>query len=254
MDLFGLSRFLDRDIEEWQLATWEWLMRHLGGVARLKQTPLVTPTRDFFPPTDLKGHERAEHTFNYVKAAMGMEAWSCDLIAKERAPQGAQVAEFVMLQSRGAADGTFSVDKGRVTISYASDLVANPHQLVSTLAHELAHYLLASVTEAPPGGWELHELATDLTVAYAGFGVFGANTAFHFQQFQDAGRQGWRSQRRGYLSEESWALALAVFLALSERRGSADTWLKGDVRNLVGKADRYLARRPERLAPLLAID
>ncbi len=228
-------------------------MRSLGGMAALRDTALVTPSRDFFPPTEAVGHERALHMFQCVKSAMGMEDWTCGLVANEGPPPSAQVGEFLTLQTPGSAAGTFSAKDGVVTITYASDLVDDPHRLVSTLAHELAHYLLSKVEEEPPGGWELHELATELTVAYTGFGIFGANTAFHFEQFQEAGRQGWRSQRNGYLSNETWVLALATFLSLTKRRGQADKWLKPDVAALLPKADRHLARRPDLLEPLLAI-
>ncbi len=138
-----------------------------------------------------------------------------------------------------------------MTITYASDLLSQPAALVATLAHELAHYLLATVKEEPPGGLELHELATDLTVAFAGFGVFGANSAFAFEQFGQAGRQGWRSQRRGYLSERTWSLALATFLVLSEQPGAADQWLKPGVRDMVSEASRYLAKHRNLLEPLI---
>ncbi len=60
-------------------------------------------------------------------------------------------------------------------------------------------------------------------------------------------------QRNGYLSNETWVLALATFLSLTKRRGQADKWLKPDVAALLPKADRYLARRPDLLEPLLAI-
>jgi len=39
--LLGPSTFLERDLEEWTLETWAWLMRNLGGAARLEATPLV---------------------------------------------------------------------------------------------------------------------------------------------------------------------------------------------------------------------
>ena len=57
--LFGGGRFLDEDLEDWQLETWAWLMRHLGGMAHLAGTPLVLPTKDFFPPSGAEGHDKA---------------------------------------------------------------------------------------------------------------------------------------------------------------------------------------------------
>ena len=247
MALFRKSAFLDRDTEAWHFAAWAWLLRNLG--ADLGRTPLVLPTKDFFPPTKLTGHERALHAFDCVKSAMGMADWPCELVVDDGPPDAQEVGEFFTVQTPGRPAGTFSVKGQQVTIVYAAGLVKEPIHLVATFAHELAHYLLAPVEEEPPGGWDLHELATDLTVAYCGFGVFGANAAFQFDRFQDYGRQGWRSRRSGYLSERTWALALATFLALTDRRGAADEWLKPGLRDVVRAAEKYLAKNPGLLDP-----
>ncbi len=246
MLLFGKSAFLDRDVEAWHFETWAWLLRNLGrdGFAH---TPLVLPTRDFFSPTKATGHERALHAFDCVKAAMGMTKWPCELVADEGPPGAQEVGEFFTLQTPGRPAGTFTAKDGVATIMYAADLVKEPIHLVATFAHELSHYLLGGVKEEPPGGWELHELATDLTVAYCGLGVFGANSAFQFERFQDTGRQGWKSRRSGYLSERTWALALATFLAMTDRRGAADEWLKPGLRDVVRSAEKYLAKNPSLL-------
>lgn len=249
MALFGSGRFLDRDTETWHFETWARLLRVLGGRG-VAQTPLVLPTKDFFPTTKLTGHDRALHAFACVKSAMGMNEWPCDLVADEGPPSLQDVGEFWTVKTPGRAAGTFSAKSGQVTLTYDPGLVKDPMRLVATLAHELSHYLLAGVKEEPPGGWDLHELATDLTVAYCGFGVFGANSAFEFARFHETGRQGWRSQRIGYLSERTWALALATFLALTGRQGAAHDWLKPGLRDVVRSAEKYLARNPDLLSAL----
>ncbi|CAN0585952.1 unnamed protein product, partial [Laminaria digitata] len=71
--------------------------------------------------------------------------------------------------------------------------------------------------EAPPGGWELIEPATDVTSVFLGFGVFGANSAFEFIQTQDFESQGWSSEKFGYLSLDEWAFNLAIFCDLTGR-------------------------------------
>jgi hypothetical protein len=248
--LFGKGRFLDRDTEDWHFETWAWLKRNLRG--DLAKTPLVLPNRDFFTPTKAQGHERALYAFERVKVVMGMSDWPCELVADD-GPGGPQkVGDLLIVQGTGRPAGTFSAKEGVVTIVYAADLVQEPMQLVATFAHELSHYLLASVTEPPPGGWELHELATDLAVAYCGFGVFGANSAFQFERYQTSGGHGWKSRRSGYLSERTWALALATFLALTGRQGAASDWMKPGLRDVVRAAEKYLAKRPDLLQPLMA--
>jgi hypothetical protein len=251
--LFGRGSFLGEDLEPWCLDTWAWMMRNLGGMGRLRDSPLITPSRDFFPPSEATGHDRAIHVFSCVRYIMGMADWHCELEAYERPQANAQVGEFWLLRTPNAPNGTFQVKDNTVRISYAADLVDNPAALVATFAHELCHYLLATVPEPSPGGPDTHELDTDLAVAYVGFGVFAANNAFSFSQHGDSFSQGWRSQRNGYLSERSWAFALALFLRLKGEPAAADKWLKPGLAAEVAKADRYLAKHPALLEPLEAI-
>ncbi|HEY3799348.1 MAG TPA: hypothetical protein VGL58_13440 [Caulobacteraceae bacterium] len=250
--LFGPSRFLDADIEDWLLETWAWLMANLGGMARIQGTPLVLPTREFYPPTDAVGHERALYVFEQTKRLMGIAERACRLEALDSPREDQFIGTYAKLAPGKRANGTFRIEDGEVIISYASKLVDDPRGLIATLAHELSHYLLATIRKPMPGGMQLHELATDLTVAFAGFGVFGANHAFTFAQHQDAFGQGWQAGRNGYLSERSWAFALALFAALKDVEVPREQ-LKGSVADLTRKATRYLAGNPARLAPLQAI-
>ncbi len=254
--LFGKGLFLDKDLEDWSFETWAWLMAEFGGMAQIGRSHLVVASRDFFPPTEATGQAKAQHVFDCVKTAMGMDSWECQLVANERRASHQQVAQFNFVQNHQDPSGTFQVQGNQAIITYAADLTDKPHALVPTLAHELSHYLLRAAKHAPPGGWEAEELVTELAVAYAGFGVFAANNAFAFEQHQDAFGQGWSSKRNGYLSERSWALAIAVFLAL---KGEDTLWAEADRRLKPGLADmtrqarKYLARKPELLAPLREI-
>ena len=247
--LFGGGRFLEADVEDWLLETWAWLLTEFGGMDRLRRAPLVLPTREFFPPTETTGHARALYLFGRIKVMTGMVDWPCELEAFDR-PVGGRVAQVGALKRGGSANGTFRTTDNRAIISYASDLVDQPMRLIATLTHELAHYLLlAKARTDPPGGAELEELATDLAVAHMGFGVFSANTAFEFGQHQDAFSQGWSSSRSGYLSERSWAFALALFCALKDIPAPIEH-LKDTLVDPTRKAMRYLDRHATLLAPL----
>jgi hypothetical protein len=253
LGLFGKSRFLDADIEDWCLETWAWLLTNLGGLKRQREMQLVLATREFFPPTDAEGHARALYIFERVKLWMGMKDWACELHADERGEHFQRLGTFAALQhSRRAPNGTFTIEDGQVIITYAVDLLAHPRRLIATLSHELAHYLIASIRKPIPGGNDLHELATELTAAYCGFGVFRANAAFTFEQHQDPFSQGWRSGRAGYFSEPTWAFALALFATLNEIEIPKGE-LKDSVADLTRRAIKYLKRNPERLEPLRAI-
>jgi hypothetical protein len=254
--LFGQKPFLESGDEVWQLETWEWLLRMLGGAADLVLSPLVAPSREFFPPSDAEGHARAEYILGLVKRHARLEEWECSLVAQPRRPE-ARIGELAALKfdSGHMPLGTFGVEGNRVVITYDPDAVANSLTLVATLVHELGHYLLATLPEPPPGGEENLEFATDLVTVYLGFGLFGANAAFHFQQYQDVMSQGWSYSRQGYLSQREWCFALAVFIALRKLEiADAKPFLKDHLYSDLGKASKYLARNPALIEKLRNIE
>lgn len=182
---------------------------------------------------------------------MGMQHWHCSLHAQPPQMTGLRVAEFVSIQGEQGPGGTFSFDEaGQPVITYVPDLVEKPTELVAVLAHELSHLLLSAESDILDD--QTHELITDLTVAYAGMGVFGANAAFSFSQHGDAFSQGWQSQTSGYLSPNSWAFALAVFGELRWDDGEMGRYLKPEIERARLKAVAYLRKNPQLLAGLRA--
>ncbi|MBL6852772.1 MAG: hypothetical protein ISS15_20480 [Alphaproteobacteria bacterium] len=249
---FSRSRtFLDPDDEDWQLATWAWLLARLG-TDNLKRAPLVTTKREFFPPSDTTGHARAEHILRSVQRLAGMSDWPCKLVALPERPR-TRVSELGMVKiDKGHMPlGTFSQSGNSAIIAYDPGTVSSPAILVATLAHELAHYLLHSIADLPPGQELMEEFATDLTTVYLGFGLFGANQAFNFSQFRDIYSQGWQTSGAGYLRERDWALALAIFCALrGEDAAALKPWLKDYLFKDVQSAARYLSKNPQVLAKI----
>jgi len=244
--LFGKSTFLEKELEAWSLETWAWFQRNLPKRGAPK---LVLPSKDFYPPTELEGHDRAVYLFEITKRWMHIADWPARLEVYERREAFARVSDLGLLRNSQAPNGTFQVKDGQAIISYAADLVANPRHLIATFAHELSHYLIATVREPIPGGRDVHELTTELGAAYAGYAVFCANEAFEFGQFQDSGTHGWSSRRSGYFSERTWAFCLAVFTALRDEEPPLDS-LKPSIAGLTKAAARYLKRRPDLLEPL----
>ena len=110
-----------------------------------------------------------------------------------------------------------------MTVALKSSLLKDPLLLVATAAHELGHVILL-------GGGLLdretsdHEPMTDLLTVYLGFGIFTANSAARFRQYQEERRAGWSMQKLGYLPEEVYGYALARFAA--ERGEEKAEWTK----------------------------
>jgi hypothetical protein len=248
---------LEAEEEEWLLSCWEWLLGGLSAPAEFRQFPLVLPTNEYFPPTQAAGHAMAVHVFDCVARLTGTAGWPYKLVpqAENINPVLGPLAAVKNAGSNPA--GTFSVEERQeIVITYDPALIARPSNLIATFAHEIAHGLVLTISSEPPGGEEYEEYAVDVTAAFLGFGLFGANHAFEFRQFSDTstGTQGWSYRRTGYLSEAQWGFCLALFLALrGEPAEAALRWLKPGPAGALKKTMKYLAKhKPDAFVRLTA--
>ena len=125
---------------------------------------------------------------------------------------------------------------------------------VATLAHELGHFLISEIREPPPGGRDNLEFATDMAAVFLGFGVFLADSAFRFSQYQGGGTQGWSARSQGYLSQSQALHALAIFTALlSINPQQAAPHLDAHLRGLYRHACAKLCEASSKLEELRAI-
>ena len=99
----------------------------------------------------------------------------------------------------------------------------DPLSLVATVAHELGHVILLGGGLMDPKTQD-HEPVTDLLTVFLGLGIFTANSAGRFSQYQDERHQGWSMQRLGYLPEEVFGYALAKFAF--ERGENKPGWIR----------------------------
>lgn len=198
----------------WIYEHYRWLERHLPKRGASHRPRLVTPTPEFYPHPATRDHAFAAATFESTKTLMALQNWKCRLSAQpndhvDRDAALARAGIYGRTEHAGAA-GTFRVDQ-EVEITYSPELVHEPMALVATFAHELCHYLLATVKEEPPCGWKVHEPLTDLAAVHEGFGVFLCNSAFQFSQWSDHQHHGWKWRKQGYLNEAELGFALGVF-------------------------------------------
>jgi hypothetical protein len=256
--LFGARLPIDRDELDFQLATFKWLAGQFGPVG---VRPLLLPTRDHFPLSRASGEAKVREIFDLVRRHAGMAGWPCALQAGT-SDRPTAVGNALLLRHEGgsAPCGTFRVVDGpdgrHGLITYNPGMERDPPGLAATFAHELGHYLMATAATDPPGGWELHELHTDLAAVYLGFGIFLANSARNFGQFQSGGEMGWSSRRQGYLSEGALVAATAIFQRLAGREPmAAAPFLKDYLRKDLKNADRALRKlAPDMAAAVAAVD
>ncbi|HMJ64866.1 MAG TPA: hypothetical protein VK615_05915 [Candidatus Binatia bacterium] len=109
-------------------------------------------------------------------------------------------------------------DNQRLVIAIERSGLSRPAALAATICHELGHvHLLADRRIARD--CEDSEPLTDLLTVFFGVGIFTANSAFQFHQWQDHSHQGWSTSRLGYLSEEIFGYALACY-----------SWYRGELK------------------------
>lgn len=210
MGLFGPKRPLAREELDWMLAAFQWLAREFPAEGE-KSPPMILPDAAHFPAVTGTPQQQAVQFFDQVKGYMDIADWPTQLIssaAGKRPP--ATDPQFMLTPEHQDPAGSFQMaridDVDVALIRYDAALDDQPMDLVATYAHELSHYLLAYTRYVFPGGDAMHELLTDVTAVWAGFGIFLANSARSFQ----AGFEGWSTQTSGYLSERALVTALVI--------------------------------------------
>lgn len=249
MGIFRTRPPVHDDEFEWLLAGFKWMLEEFEGIERHRETPLILPTTDFFPDSSLTGHARALELFEQVRslAALDHQEFRLEAGASSKPLKVATGVGLVHHDDQTPL-GTYRVveDDGAYipVIAYNPSMLDNPSGLVATFAHELSHYVMDGARREPPGGRDMHELMTDLTAVFLGFGIFLANNAKSFQGYQSFDEMGWSASRSGYLSEAALITSLAVAERLAGRDpNTASRWLKRHLATDLKKADRYLAKR-----------
>ena len=210
------DRLVADETADWVFDRFHWLIATLGPRNFFEHTRLVLPTREFFSLHDGGGSLYAQRLFDELRAHMGVEHWPCKLVARAVLGRNPRNRAF----SPNAVAGTFYQRGDGAIITYDPRLLKERSAFLGTMAHELAHYILAPHAHAAPGGDEEHEMLTDLTVVAAGLGLV---------DLLGGRRMGWR----GYLDVDARLFALAIFLRLHGQ----------DIAAAAEQFDRHLTRR-----------
>ncbi len=245
--MFGLFKAkcpLHQDEWQWMLAGIKWLESEFPhDNNHVSAGLLVLPLEQNFPAYSAS-HEYAEQAFTRVKELADMSDWPTILQMQEDDDKRHIASSAFSGQYQWTdALGTFSIIQDEQSnpvaqITYHPRQLENPEAFVATMAHELGHYLMSASATCPPGGWELHELATDLTAVWMGFGIFMANSAKSFEGFSDHDRAGRQSQMSGYLNENILLSAMVICETLRGKDPLAampylKPYLKSDLKRIV---------------------
>lgn len=223
------------DEKLWLEESMQWLLEEFG-LETFRQVTVVLPTDEFFPDSYSADEDDARALAERVCAYMSV---NFALIEVEFYDDHARQASRDLVYAEGSSEGAighYQKRRNKFVVSLETSQLTDPMSLVATIAHELGHVRLLGEGRVH-GGFEDHEPLTDLLTVFFGLGIFTANTAFSF----DGSSQGWQAQRRGYLDEEMFGYALALFaLMRGERNPAWSKYLEGSVSRFFKNGLKYL--------------
>jgi len=206
------------DQQKWIDESFRWLLQTFGETGFLAHRTIL-PEPAFFPD---KYRGTQDCVLTLVKRVCGYMEVDPNQVETNFFSDKDETAARHRLggasQHSGAAGLYFhdQTPENRHRIAINTSEFQNPMGLVATIAHELGHVILL-------GGGKIrrdekdHEHLTDLITVFMGLGIFTANAAFQFAQWQDHSHQGWSASRKGYMSEEMFAYSLAAY-----------AWMRGE--------------------------
>lgn len=254
--LFQKNPTIDADDEQWQLQTWHWLLENFGGIRNLRNHKTLCPSNEDFSRSETQGLEHAKFVFKQTASYFDVDPNGFDIILQETDINPMLNPLGVVQNVPQTPLGTYRLEQeqNRHVISINPNNLGDMELLIATIAHEICHPLLFSIPNPPPGAPEAEEFATDLATVFFGFGIFGANTSFRFQQRVDvgSGTQGWSFSGAGYLRINEWGYALAVRQMLTGE--DENRWLihmNEGVKIHYQKNLKYLRTKPELLENLM---
>jgi len=230
-------------------------LEKLLGRRRMLEAKVVEPTAEDFPDPYNKTPEAVEKLFSRVCAYMQVERSSVELqIFQDETDELREILPSWRGDRKTRAVGLYThadeLDQAddaaerNMIVAVRSTMLKDPMSLIATIAHELGHVILLGgklMGHKTPG----QEPMTDLLTVFLGLGIFTANSAGRFRQFQNDRRIGWSMNRLGYLHQRVFGYALAKF---ASERGDKAEWarhLSPNVRSDFKQSRRWLADNPQ---------
>jgi hypothetical protein len=224
-------------------------LKSMLGAKRILGCTVIEPTDRFFPDPWDGSEAGLEGIFSRVCGYMHVERSSVDL---EIIPDSSELMEALPeyhLRSNHPAGLHFGQSEDeKPLIGIRQSLLKDPATAVATVAHELGHVILLDGGHLSRDVEEMEPM-TDLVTVYLGLGIFTANACCRFTKFRDERREGWSFSRHGYLPEEVYGYALAVFA--KERGENTPSWashLSTNVRTYFRKSAAWLENLPNQPA------
>lgn len=205
---FSSSAPLDADTRKWIHEGLAWLMSAFPDFS-MSERKVYTPTRTDFPLGWDGSKETAITLFKLLAkdlkiplSQLQIDFFDGHMLLMDQPTNpvflgqqpGEELPFGLFYQKEAGEPYTIAINEG---------ILRDSQQLVATMVHELAHVKI----NGELGIKEIDEPLVDLATVFFGYGIFSANTSFRFSK----GYDGWQHDGAGYLYQDVWAHALAVF-------------------------------------------
>jgi hypothetical protein len=239
--MFGLFQsrpVLDEGSAEWLFSAYAWALANFGSRVFHQDTVLVTPSDRHFPEKSFDSpEERVATAFGRVRDYARMQNWPCELSVRVPGVDAVSPPAISSVIPRGPQGVVLiHAEKHSIPIAFDPDMIGKPLVLVAIFAQQLAFHLGRSIAAGVPGGEELRGPASDLLAVFMGFGLFLANSAMTECRGGCSGC-GTTVQKLGYLTEDEFVYALAIFCVLKDiQNAEVESHLKKTLRPFFRKA------------------
>lgn len=213
MRLFRPKCPVNEDQRLWIEESVDWLIGDFQDYDLLR-SQVVLPTPEFFPDAFSGTEQCVRRMVDRVCMYMHIDPGRLDVQLFDDRPDWMAHPALGRTSHHGPA-GLFIPDdeNDKIVLGIESSGVSDPMSLVATIAHELGHVHLIADNRLTRDRSD-HEPLTDLLTVLFGMGIFTANSAFTFRQWDDDTKHGWSARKLGYLSEEMYGYALALYALL----------------------------------------
>jgi hypothetical protein len=231
---------VDPETKEWLENGFNWLIEELGAET-LRSVEVVLPIEDYFPDPFAGSHGDIRRMVERICDYMDVDPKLLDLRFYVN-EDGRGIHPLAGSERGTHALGTYQMRGGKYHVRLETSQASNPAVMVATIAHELGHVILLGEDRLDPD-YADHEPMTDLLTVFYGMGIFNANSTFSFQQWTNTQSQGWSAERRGYLSEEMFGYALALFAySRNESKPEWASYLNVNVKSYFKTSLKYLQK------------
>ena len=233
--MFSLNRYpVSEDMQEWIISEFLWAAKN--GLLTT-DTPLVTPTKAFFPTPSGTPEDIARGIIGNLLAVLGRANEQIGLLPLDR--PAAEYRAAGAFEQLGETAGAWTGDGDGSVIFYDPEAVARPLTMISTLVHEVMHHILNGVPSGRADPLE-EEMRTDLHCITTGFGLL---------QVLGAEQAGWQ----GYMRQPTRLYALALFLEVRViEPEAAQSRLSGRMKRGLIRAIRVVKTHQNRIEEIQA--